>query len=39
MIFLVYLIYCEERGIVATRTGDQQIKREIAGIYTPPLFQ
>ena len=39
MIFLVYLIYCQDRGIVPTRTGDQRIKREIAGIYTSPLFQ
>jgi hypothetical protein len=39
MIFLVYLIYCKERGIVPTRTGDQRIKREIARIYTSPLIQ
>ena len=39
MIFLVYLIYCEKRGIVPTRTGDQRIKREIARIYASPLFQ
>jgi len=39
MIFLVYLIYCGKRGIVPTRTGDQRIKREIARIYTSPLFQ
>jgi hypothetical protein len=39
MIFLVYLIYCEERGMVPTRTEDQRIKREIARIYTSSLFR
>ena len=39
MIYLVYLIYCGKRGIEPTRIGDQRIKREIAQIYTSPLFQ
>lgn len=36
MIFLVYLIFCQERGVVPRQTGDQRIKmRHRQNLYLP----